>query len=609
MQDLEFRQLVERVKLRSSIEVIVGERVQGLRQRGALHWARCPFHEERTPSFAVDPRKGTWHCYGACGEGGDVLSFVQRFDGLSFLDALRLLARQAGEEVPERAFARRDAGAESALEQRYALLAWAGELYRRALRTAGADRARTYLSGRGLSEATLQTFGIGWAPAEGAALVQVAEREKKPLELLIETGLARRGNDGGCYDFFRGRILIPIRDRLGRIVGFGGRVLPGAEETAKYINTPETPLFHKGRLIFGLDLAAAEVRRTNRLLIVEGYTDVMAAHQAGIRNAVAVLGTATTDEHAALIRRSGARHVTLGFDGDEAGRRASARALLGLLRLPLVLRIAELPEGKDPGDLCVTEAGARDCSERIEAARDWFDWSLDGLRGKRGPELSAAVEERFRLLERLENVVERSARIVEMARSLALPEADLREQWKRFERSQQRPARAPEPATARPAPPARPEPGLEQAFALLISALLLDNSLVPLYAPLAPHCPEGELATILRVVLELHENDDSDQPIDAQRVIGALLDHPARARVVALENAAATAESPEVLAADQEAWIAAFLRAGEVRALQGQLSALDSPQDAAFNGVLERLHQKLREGRVPAPAASRARSH
>jgi DNA primase len=600
LQDLEFRQFVERIKLRSPIEVVVGDRVSGLRQQGALWWARCPFHQERTPSFAVDPRKGTWRCYGACSEGGDALSFVQRFDALSFIEALRLLARQAGEELPERNFARRD-GADAALEARFEVLRWAGDFYRKTLAAPEAARARAYLAARGLGEATLAAFGVGWAPAEGSPLVAAAERGKQPLGLLIELGLVRRAQDGRPYDFFRGRIQIPIRDRLGRIVGFGGRVLAtdGERQVAKYVNTAETPLFHKGRLIFGLDLAAEEVRKSKHLFLVEGYTDVMAAHQAGLTNTAAVLGTATTADHAALIQRIGARRVTLVFDGDEAGRRASGKALPALLGSPLEVRIASLPEGQDPCDLLVSDQGAREFRERIDAARDWFDWSLERLAGRSGADLSASVEESFQLLERLGNVVERSTRLAQMARALELPEADLRAQWHAYERRARRAAVVPRPelAVARPAPAAPDR--MEDAFALLIGALLLDNSLVPVHAALVEQCPAGDLATIFRALLELYENEPSDQPIDAARVMTALGDHPCRDRVVALELRAEGAESPQVLARDLALWISKDRCEDELRALRGELAAsVRTFEEDAQRNLLGRLHQKLREGRV-----------
>jgi DNA primase len=452
---------------------------------------------------------------------------------------------------------------------------------------------------RGLGAATLETFGIGWAEGSGQFLVNAAQRDKKPLDGLAEAGLVRRTEGGRAYDFFRGRVLIPIRDRLGRVVGFGGRILGGgAEQGPKYVNTPETPLFHKGRLIFGLDLAANEIRARHELLVVEGYTDVMAAHQAGWKNAVAVLGTATTEDHAALIRRSGARRALLVFDGDEAGRKASQRALLGLLRLPLELRVAVLPEERDPGDLLVEPHGVQVFRECVEGAREWFDWALSGLAGKRGNELSLAVEERFHLLQRLERPLERSSRLSELARFLVLPEADVRAQWELFARAQ-RPAARPEPVPVAPAAPAarraqaaRP---LERAYALLIGALLCDNSLVPLHAHLCEGCPEGELATLFRALLELYEHDESGASIDASRLMTALGDDPARERAVALQALAEEAESAEVLARDQARWIERARVERELEDLKEGLRAPGSPQDE----TLVRLYEELRAGRVP----------
>lgn len=603
MQDLEFRQFIERVKLRSPIEVVVGERISALRQRGALYWACCPFHQEKTPSFAVDPRRATWRCYGACGEGGDVLSFVERFDGLSFLDALRLLARQCGEEPPERTLRGQSKGAEAELEARFELLRWADEFYRRALAGPEGAAGRTYLERRGLTPATLAAFGIGWAGEHGHALVDAAQRDKKSLDLLAEVGLVRRSEGGRPYDFFRGRVLIPIRDRLARVVGFGGRLLASGTDPAthgpKYVNTQETPLFRKGSLIFGLDLAASAIRSSHQILVVEGYTDVMAAHQAGWKNAVAVLGTATTDEHAALIRRSGARSVVLVFDGDAAGRKASQRALMGLLKLPLELRVAVLPEGRDPGDLLVDPAGAELFRACVEGAREWFDWSLSALVEKHGKELADAVEEHFELLAQLERPLERSARLQSLAQFVALPEADVRAQWAVFERARRPAARPTAPALPQ-ASAARTERRPEErrtvrAYALLIGALLLDNSLVPLYAHLAEGCPAGDLALYFRTLLELYERDDSGAAIDASALMTALGDHPARARVVRLESLAQAAESAAVLARDQARWLERARAEPELEALKGALGTSAGEEASA----LARLHQQLRAERVP----------
>jgi len=617
VQDIEFRQLVERIKLRSPIEEIVGERVSELKKKGALYWARCPFHEERTPSFAVDPRKATWRCYGACGEGGDVLSFIERFDGLGFLDALRLLAQSCGEELPERMLATRSRAEDARGEERYEVLRRAERLYTRLFQGEEGAAARAYLAKRGLVDETNAAFGIGWAPRHGSPLLEAARRSGFGVDVLVETGLVKRSDDGRTFDFFRGRLMIPIRDRIGRTVGFGARVLPEdeAEALGKYVNTPETPLFHKGRLIYGLDGASEAIRKTRQLVLVEGYTDVMAAYQTGRKNVAAVLGTSTTDEHAGLIRRTGAQRVTLLFDGDEAGRKASYRALAGLLPVGVEVSITTLAAGTDPCELLLAEGGGEAFDAEIEGAREWFVWALEDMAGLRGASLAAAADELFALIACLGKAVERSARLSEMAAALSLPEEDLRVQWRQFEeRRRARPAAArsrsgsasPPGSGAPDRPPVEESPGRsssrdEEVFGSLLGALLVDNSLIPLYSDLEERCPEGPLRTIFATLLELTET--TDDPIDGGRILTALADHPARSRVVLLEEAARCAESPEALARDQRDWLDRRVQRAELEQLKETLSrSVHSFDDAgSTNDVLKDLHAKLRHGRVPRP--------
>ncbi len=611
MQDLEFRQLVEQIKLRSPIEAVVGERVSELRSRGALLWARCPFHDERTPSFAVDPRKGTWHCYGACGEGGDVIRFVERFDGLTFIDALRLLGRGAGIEVPARRFppARFPSGEradEERLEACYEILKRATALYARAFRSDEGREAREYASSRGLHDDTLELFEVGWAPRDGNPLLEAATRAGVQRARLLDTGLVKSGEDGRAYDFFRGRWMVPIRDRLGRTVGFGGRLLPRDEArenaAAKYVNTPETLLFHKGRLVFGLDLAAESVRKEKHLVLVEGYTDVMAAHQAGQRNVAAVLGTATTEDHAALVRRSGARRITLLFDGDAAGDKASTRALAGLLPLGLELRVASLPPGKDPCDVLVAPGGERDFADALQQAQDWFAWSLQKLQHLAPALLGGAVDELFLLLARLPKPVERSARLAQLAEGLGLPEGDIRAQWREHERRSARPREEVDPTSPRRSspPPRAPVPAEEQAFALLIGALLLDNSLISLYAERINDCSNDELREIFAALLRLHDRA-LDEPIHAGRLLTELGDHPARLRVPELEEAARRAdENAHALARKQELWLERTQQAGEVAELRKEFArSMNSFETSSSEEVLRNLHELFRRSRVP----------
>ena len=437
MQDPAFRDLVERVKAAHPIEEVVGARVEGLKRAGSIYKACCPFHAEKTPSFTVDPSRGSWRCFGACSEGGDVLEFLVKFEGSTFWEALSGLAKAAGIELPER----RSGGGPDAkrFAPLYESLERAERLFGGKLRGEEGERARAYLKNRGLRDETLRAFGVGFAPT-GNVLLKAVQDSSAPLEPLVASGLIRRGEDDRPYDFFRGRIMIPIRDIEGRTVGFGARLLPGVEGP-KYVNTPETPVFHKGRIVYGLDRALAAARRERHLCLVEGYTDVMAAHQVGCSHVAAVLGTATTHDHARLVRRSGARRVSLFFDGDAAGRKAVHKALRGLLGLDgVVLDVVRLPEGSDPCDLLVREQRAG-FDRLVRGAEDWFEFLLAGIRSidaSATSDLVAAVDALVETVVCVQHPVGRDALIARAASALGLDVGALREQAGRALRQVQR---------------------------------------------------------------------------------------------------------------------------------------------------------------------------
>ncbi|HPF15818.1 MAG TPA: CHC2 zinc finger domain-containing protein, partial [Planctomycetota bacterium] len=303
---------IEAIKARVSLEEVVRECVDSdFVVRSNRIWCNCPFHDENTPSFAMQPDLGLWYCFGACGEGGDLIQFVQRRHNTSFWDSLEWLAARAGVELPRRQ------GGQKKDDPAFLILKDAEDVYRSALAGPEGRLAREYLAQRGISAGAIEAFGIGYAPASGQTLAERIDRGavRAPgvgLDLYLAAGLVRKHDSGRVYDFFRGRLMIPIRDDRGRTVGFGARRIdaPGSEpEGPKYINTPETPWFHKGRLIYGYDRASDEIRRSGHLVLMEGYTDVICAHQAGFRQACAVLGTATTEHHARLARRTGTRRI------------------------------------------------------------------------------------------------------------------------------------------------------------------------------------------------------------------------------------------------------------------------------------------------------------
>ena len=364
--------LKERIREAVDIVDLVGS-YMALRRAGKGFVGICPWHDDSRPSLQVNPERQTFRCW-VCDVGGDVFNFTMRMERLEFREALEQLADRAGLELP------RGKGGLPA-DDRAALwrtLDWAAARFRECLKTAPeAAAAREYLAGRGLLAASLERFGVGFAPESWDWLLQHAATGGVAVALLERTGLVvKREDRPGHYDRFRGRVMFPIRDPLGRCVAFGGRILPGGRvETAKYVNSPETPLFSKSSMLYGLDTAREAMAASGRAVVVEGYTDCLAARQAGCGDVVAVLGTALGERHAKLLRRYADR-VILVLDGDDAGRRRANEILGLLLAEPIDLRIARLPTGVDPCDFISAEG--REAIEAIlTAAVDPLDYRMD----------------------------------------------------------------------------------------------------------------------------------------------------------------------------------------------------------------------------------------
>ncbi|MEA3243342.1 MAG: DNA primase [Pseudomonadota bacterium] len=333
---------------RVDIVEVIDARVS-LKKAGREYQACCPFHNEKTPSFTVSPAKQFYHCFG-CGAHGSAVGFLMDYEHLEFPDAIEELARSVGMEVPHEAASGHRTDHRS--NDHYALLERTDRFYRSQLREhAQAANAVGYLKERGLSGDIAATFGLGYAPPGWDSLLRHLGSDSATQKAAVELGLLIRKDDGRLYDRFRGRIMFPIRDRRGRTIGFGGRVL--GDDTPKYMNSPESPLFHKGRELYGLFEARKANQKLQRLLVVEGYMDVVALAQFGLTHAVATLGTATTAEHLERLYRT-VKEVVFCFDGDAAGRRAAWRALenaLPVLRDGREARFLFLPEGEDPDSL------------------------------------------------------------------------------------------------------------------------------------------------------------------------------------------------------------------------------------------------------------------
>ncbi|WP_058836266.1 DNA primase [Luteimonas abyssi] len=337
---------------RTDIVEIVGARVP-LKRKGKEYAAPCPFHDERTPSFYVSPTKQFYHCFG-CGAHGTAISFLMNYDRLEFLDAVEELARAANMEVPRESRVRTP---DDDTRGVYDALEAAARHYRNRLEATPA--AQAYLDGRGVDAEIRDLFGIGYAPEGFSALKDTLGTDERRLKLLERAGLLSKNDRGHTYDKFRDRIMFPIADRRGRTIAFGGRVFK-ADDGPKYLNSPETALFHKGRELYGLWQVRQAQQKIARLIVVEGYMDVIALFQHGLREAVATLGTATTADHAELLFRN-APDVYFCFDGDAAGRRAATKAMESVLPRMRDGRQAFflfLPDGEDPDSLVRREGTA-----------------------------------------------------------------------------------------------------------------------------------------------------------------------------------------------------------------------------------------------------------
>jgi DNA primase len=373
------KSFIDEIIARTDIVEVIGSRVP-LKKAGREWKACCPFHGEKTPSFTVSQQKQFYHCFG-CGVHGTALTFLMEHDRLPFPDAVDDLAGRLGLEVPREGGA--TGGPERHLDDLYALMSAADHHFRDGLRDS--DRAKDYLKKRGLVGETAARYHLGYAPAGWDAVLKKFGATETGKTALLTTGLiierspeSQRTQGAGFYDRFRDRIMFPIRDARGRVVGFGGRVLDQGEP--KYLNSPETPLFHKGRELYGLYEARQELRQIDRLLVVEGYMDVVRLAQAGIHYAVATLGTATTPEHLnRLFRVTG--DVVFAFDGDRAGRQAAWRALetcLPFAKDGKRIQFLFLPDGHDP-DTLVAEEGREAFEARVAASMPLSEYLVQHL--------------------------------------------------------------------------------------------------------------------------------------------------------------------------------------------------------------------------------------
>ncbi|HKJ56592.1 MAG TPA: DNA primase [Nitriliruptoraceae bacterium] len=377
---------IEALKERADIAAVIGDHTE-LKRAGSRLKGLCPFHSEKTPSFTVDPTQGYYHCFG-CGEGGDVYSFLMRVQGLDFTEAVEQLARRTGYDLHYEDLSpgqRRALGERSRLVE---LTTRALEFFRDQLLGPDGEVARTYLKERGFGREDADAFKLGFAPNEWEALSRALVTEGWERRDLVKVGLAVENQRGGLRDRFRGRLVFPVLDASGDAIGFGGRILPGLDygdfEPPKYYNSPETPLYHKARVLYGLPQSRTGMAATGEVLVCEGYTDVMALHQAGITNAVATCGTAVGADHFRLLGRY-VNRVVLAFDADAAGVKAAERAVqeAGAVDAEsggdrFSLRVLAVDDGGDPADM-VRAQGAEAVQAAVAGAEPVVGFLIDAV--------------------------------------------------------------------------------------------------------------------------------------------------------------------------------------------------------------------------------------
>ena len=490
---------IEEIKNRADIVDVVSEYVT-LRKGGRNFLGLCPFHSEKTPSFTVNREKQIFYCFG-CGEGGNVITFVMKMAHLTFPEALRHLARKTGVVIPERALTREQKEQLTVREQINRLNNMAAEYFSRNLSSPAGRHARTYLESRGIQNSASREFGLGFALDGWRHLRDYLEQRKVSMTLAEEAGLVipKADGDGGWYDRFRGRLIFPIEDVSGHVIAFGGRVI--GEGDPKYMNSPESPVYSKGRNLYGLSRTREEIRKRGYAILVEGYFDLIALWNAGITNVVATLGTALTRDQVDLLRRYTDTIVAL-FDPDEAGRKALERSLELFLSANIHGKAVILPAGYDP-DSFVRAFGKERMENLIADAPSLVDYYIENIIGGRGTleedrhTLSKAVS----FITRIDEIIERNLFIKRVSEALGIDQDLLKRE---VHRAAKPAARTPE------ASPKGEEKGEIDAVALSLIHLLLqypDRIPAAAEAKVIDYITDNEIRELGKALLESHESN------------------------------------------------------------------------------------------------------
>ncbi|MCA9262704.1 MAG: DNA primase [Planctomycetales bacterium] len=594
-------------QIRNAIDIVdlVGGYVP-LRRQGRHYVALCPFHDDTKPSLQINQERQSWKCW-VCDVGGDIFSFLMQREGLSFPEALAMLAERAGVELrPGRG---PKSGAATSQKQRlFQILSWAEQQFHRCLlESSSATAARTYLQERGVTEESWRRFHLGFSPDSWQWLIDQARSSGHDLDLLEQAGLTSQSQSGRPYDRFRGRVIFPIRDVQDRAIAFGGRVLPGSDDRAKYVNSPETRLFSKSNELYALNLARDVVSKQRHVVVVEGYTDVIVAHQSGVQNVVAVLGTALGEGHIRVLRRF-VDSVTLVLDGDEAGQRRTSEVLELFVSSPLDLRIGTLPGGLDPCDF-VLQQGPERFQEFVRQAVDALEHkiristaNIDLRRDlhKANQALESILQTMARTPESDATKAERRLReqqmLARLAREFRIEETELRERYGELRRKPQkdsfdrhdtrRVASSPQKHTPveRKAPPL--DPWDRELFEIVTQFPELMREAANALRPEDMRTPQAR--ALFDVYLEIFMRGDTPE---FGRVLTALDDPATKSLLVALDEAgqAKGLSEPDACLA---ALIEAYRRRDDEETCRDTVAALEK-EDLSEAEQLELLTQLL----------------
>ncbi|MCU0858143.1 MAG: DNA primase [Pontiellaceae bacterium] len=487
------RETIDQIRSRNDIADVIGSYLP-LKNAGTRFKALCPFHKEKSPSFTVSPDRQIYHCFG-CGAGGDVIRFIQEYEKVDFMTALQMLADRAGMEL---SFEEGGGGDGADKRKLYQIHEEAARFYQRILAGHESGEAgRIYLASRALSPEIVKEFQVGFAPDRFDALEKWAQQKKIPLELMEQAGLmVKSDKSSGYYDRFRNRLMFPIRDEAGRVIGFSGRAIVKDEKSGKYVNSPETPVFHKSRVLFAIDKARRAMADSRVAIVCEGQIDAIRCHEAGLTNVVASQGTALTADHARMIRRY-ADEVILVLDADAAGQKAALKSSAAFIAEELSVRVATLPEGEDPDSL-VRDHGAEALRSRVASAVSAVDFMVNVMLQREEPGNEAGLMRTTRAVQALvaqaPGAVQRDRMVQRAAERLGITPAAFRRD---LARKKERPVPAAGPAEVPVAPVKHPD----EEVALIQMLFLYPEQVLPV---VADHLPPEHLADPdCRLLMEL----------------------------------------------------------------------------------------------------------